>query len=51
MQGRQKERITDRVMGKTSVFETVCTEERQQSLTPSSVEGEELRAGVWGWGH
>lgn len=38
-------------MGKTSVFETVCTEERQQSLTPSSVEGEELRAGVWGWGH
>lgn len=33
-----------------SIFETVCTEERQQSLALSSVEGEELRAGGMGLG-
>lgn len=36
--------------GEMGVFEIVCTEERLQSLTLSSVEGEELRAGAWGWG-
>ena len=53
MHGKQKARTMDGVMWKMSVSAVSLHVLRrdQQSLTLSSVEGEELHAGAGGWGH